>query len=55
MQVLDVSRREAPTEYRHALVLCRTDQHVAWRGDTVPSNPNSLVDRLRGAVLRSSP
>ena len=28
-----------PPEYRHALVLCRADQHVAWRGDAVPPIP----------------
>jgi len=55
MQLLDVPRRAAPAEYRHALVLCRADQHVAWRGDTVPADPRALVDRLRGAGPRSPP
>jgi len=50
---LDVPPGLAPTEYRHALVLCRADQHVAWRGDTVPTEPLALVDRLRGATPRS--
>jgi len=48
MTVLDVRRAEAP-EYRHALVLCRADQHVTWRGNEVPEYPARLVDRLRGA------
>ena len=34
--VLDISGTSAPPEYRHTLVLCRTDQHVAWRGDAAP-------------------
>jgi hypothetical protein len=55
MQLLDVPRRAAPAEYRHALVLCRADQHVAWRGDAVPADPRALVDRLRGAGPRSPP
>ena len=55
MRLLDVPRRLAPPEYRHALVLCRTDQHVAWRGATLPADPRALVERLRGAVPRSSP
>jgi 2-polyprenyl-6-methoxyphenol hydroxylase-like FAD-dependent oxidoreductase len=55
MRLLDLPRDAAPGEYRHALVLCRADQHVAWRSNTVPSNPHSLVDRLRGAAPRSSP
>ncbi len=53
MQVLDIARGAAPAEYRHALVLCRADQHVAWRGDALPSDPRALVDRLRGAAPRS--
>jgi hypothetical protein len=38
-----------PAAYRHALVLCRDDQHVAWRGDRVPSDPASLIALLRGS------
>jgi hypothetical protein len=53
LTVLDIARGIAPAEYRHALVLCRADQHVAWRGDTVPADPTALVDRLRGAAPRS--
>jgi 2-polyprenyl-6-methoxyphenol hydroxylase-like FAD-dependent oxidoreductase len=38
-----------PQAYRHALVLCRCDQHVVWRGDQLPDDPAALVERLRGA------
>jgi 2-polyprenyl-6-methoxyphenol hydroxylase-like FAD-dependent oxidoreductase len=30
------------------LVLVRTDQHVAWRGDALPDQPGRLVDTLTG-------
>jgi hypothetical protein len=50
LTLLDVRRADAPAEYRHALVLCRADQHVAWRGDACPAVPEDLVDRLRGAL-----
>jgi hypothetical protein len=30
------------------LVLARTDQHVAWRGNAIPDRPQHLVDTLRG-------
>jgi 2-polyprenyl-6-methoxyphenol hydroxylase-like FAD-dependent oxidoreductase len=53
LQLLDVPRGAAPAEYRHTLVLCRADQHVAWRGDTIPADPHALVDRLRGAGPRN--
>ena len=30
-------------------LLVRPDQHVAWRGNTVPDDSFALIDRLRGA------
>ena len=53
--VLDVPRESAPAEYRHALVLCRADQHVAWRGDDLPEDPHALIDRLCGALSGNEP
>jgi hypothetical protein len=49
--VLDVKARDAvPAAYRHKLVLCRTDEHVAWRGDAAPADAAGLLDRLCGAL-----
>ena len=39
---------EIPPAYRHQLVLCRTDQHVVWRGDVLPSDVGGLVGQLCG-------
>lgn len=51
MQGLDISGEPArPPEYRHALLLVRPDQHVVWRGETVPADAAGLVARLRGAA-----
>ncbi|MGE3349631.1 MAG: FAD-dependent oxidoreductase [Ramlibacter sp.] len=51
LQVLDVQPRDPlPEAYRHALVLCRADQHVVWRGDAVPADAAGLVAVLRGAA-----
>jgi 2-polyprenyl-6-methoxyphenol hydroxylase-like FAD-dependent oxidoreductase len=36
--------------YPQNLVLSRPDQHVAWRGDTMPHNPLALIDKVRGAA-----
>ena len=36
--------------YDRALILSRPDRHVAWRGDTLPSDPLALIDRVRGAT-----
>ncbi|MBU1444568.1 MAG: FAD-dependent oxidoreductase [Gammaproteobacteria bacterium] len=48
--VLDIEVADVPEAYRHRLVLCRADQHVAWRGDALPDPVTPLVDRLRGAA-----
>ncbi len=54
--VLDVAREttRVPDAYRHALALCRPDQHVAWRGDRLPHAVERLVDVLRGAAPASA-
>jgi hypothetical protein len=48
LTVLDVAGLEVPEAYSHKLVLCRDDQHVAWRGDRVPEDAAGWVDWLRG-------
>ncbi len=48
LTLLDLDGIERPEGYRHALVLCRDDQHVAWRGDRPPAAPAALIDLLRG-------
>ncbi|OZI48658.1 FAD-dependent oxidoreductase [Bordetella genomosp. 4] len=50
IKVLDLDRRGAPQAYRHALLISRPDQHVAWRGDVLPADCTALLDRLRGAL-----
>lgn len=49
LRVIDVPLAAAPAEYKHALLICREDQHVAWRGDQVPADAVALIDLLRGA------
>ena len=34
--------------YERKYVLIRPDGHVAWRGDTVPDNPQGIIDTVRG-------
>jgi 2-polyprenyl-6-methoxyphenol hydroxylase-like FAD-dependent oxidoreductase len=48
LKVLDFERPPAVTFYG-PLVLSRPDQHVAWRGNTLPDDPLALIDRVRGA------
>jgi 2-polyprenyl-6-methoxyphenol hydroxylase-like FAD-dependent oxidoreductase len=49
LRILD-AKKPPPAAYDHGrLVLSRPDQHVAWRGDHVPMDAASLIDRVRGA------
>lgn len=46
---LALDGRPAAERYGARLVLVRPDQHVAWRGDALPSRPLDLIDLVRGA------
>ena len=49
--LLDVQDQPAlPEAYRHALVICRSDQHIVWRGQQLPQDVQSLLAMLRGAA-----
>lgn len=48
LAVVEVPANLRPPEYRHDLVVCREDQHVAWRGDRPPADVEGLVETLRG-------
>jgi len=50
LAVLDVHLREAEPAFRHALILSRPDQHVAWRGARLPADCAALIERIRGAA-----
>lgn len=50
--LLDLDRGAVPPSYRHDLVLSRPDQHVAWRGDSLPSDCDTLCELIRGAAVR---
>jgi 2-polyprenyl-6-methoxyphenol hydroxylase-like FAD-dependent oxidoreductase len=49
LTVLDVRNREIEELYERRLVLVRPDGHVAWRGDDIPTDPQSVIDVIRGA------
>jgi hypothetical protein len=54
LEILDVDAPEAQQLYARKLVLVRPDQHVAWRGDCVPADAQSLIDLVRGAQRTQS-
>jgi 2-polyprenyl-6-methoxyphenol hydroxylase-like FAD-dependent oxidoreductase len=48
LELVDADRAGAPPAYRHRLLICRQDQHVAWRGDRLPAQLDGLLAMLRG-------
>ena len=40
--------------YARKLVLVRPDGHVAWRADALPTDATGLIDRIRGAAMRTA-
>ncbi len=49
LKVLDIDVSELPDPFEHKLLLSRPDQHVAWRADAPPADPDGLIDLIRGA------
>jgi 2-polyprenyl-6-methoxyphenol hydroxylase-like FAD-dependent oxidoreductase len=52
LRVIDVRNRDIEDLYERRLVLVRPDGHVAWRGDSAPSDPLEIIDVVRGAANR---
>ncbi|MDE0537341.1 MAG: FAD-dependent monooxygenase [Rhodospirillales bacterium] len=48
MTVVDVTEPGLLALYEKPLALIRPDQHVAWRGDTEPDNPDQILDVVVG-------
>jgi len=48
LAVLDVPDAAARDLYGRDLVLVRPDQHVAWRGNAAPTEPETVMDRVLG-------
>jgi 2-polyprenyl-6-methoxyphenol hydroxylase-like FAD-dependent oxidoreductase len=46
--IVDIPTSEAQPPGGRKLILARTDQHVAWRGDAIPDDPAPLVGKLLG-------
>jgi 2-polyprenyl-6-methoxyphenol hydroxylase-like FAD-dependent oxidoreductase len=48
IEVVDVDTNGSDEPYDRKLIVVRTDQHVAWRGDAIPDQPERLVGILTG-------
>jgi len=49
LDVVTLDEPQVQEVYERPLVLVRPDGHVAWRGDSVPDNPATIIERVRGA------
>jgi hypothetical protein len=47
--VADISEPSIARLYQRRLVLVRPDGHSCWRADAAPSNPEAVIDTVRGA------
>jgi 2-polyprenyl-6-methoxyphenol hydroxylase-like FAD-dependent oxidoreductase len=48
LAVLQIESQGMQTPYHHKLVMSRPDRHIAWRSNTVPSDPLALIDLVTG-------
>ena len=48
LDILRISQPELRSIYERNLVLVRPDQHVAWRGDAMPDDCTSMLQRVSG-------
>jgi 2-polyprenyl-6-methoxyphenol hydroxylase-like FAD-dependent oxidoreductase len=46
LTVLAIEAIKIPASYTNKFVLCRTDQHIVWRGDVLPSDLHKFVNQL---------
>lgn len=50
LTVHSIQHPEIARLYERSYVLVRPDGHVAWRSDHLPTNPEDLIDQVRGAT-----
>jgi len=54
IEVVDLLAGGSKHPYDRKLIVVRTDQHVAWRGDAIPDSSEHLIELLRGRTATSS-
>lgn len=54
VEVVDIPNGASRPAFDCKLILARTDQHVAWRGDAVPDQPERLVNILSGRAQQGA-
>jgi hypothetical protein len=50
-----IAEPRAAEIYERAYVLVRPDGHIAWRGDSLPKDPDALVELVSGGNPADEP
>jgi 2-polyprenyl-6-methoxyphenol hydroxylase-like FAD-dependent oxidoreductase len=50
LTILSIDAIKIPVSYSNKFVLCRTDQHIVWRGDVLPSDLDKFVNQLTANI-----
>jgi len=48
LKLVDARMPSGDPAFTHPLMIVRPDQHVAWRGKSIPTDPETLIARLAG-------
>ena len=48
LTILDIRDTHAANIYEKKLILVRPDQHVCWRGNTMPKDALAIINKIRG-------
>ncbi len=49
LHLIDLHGQSGASIYDRPLLLVRPDQHIAWRGTTIPTNVEELIAQIRGS------
>ncbi|MDA0239876.1 MAG: FAD-dependent monooxygenase [Proteobacteria bacterium] len=49
LKIIDIKESDVADRFGRNLALIRPDSHIAWLGDVVPDDAESLIDHVRGA------
>lgn len=55
LEIVDIADSDVADLYESKLVLVRPDGHVAWRGDSAPSDPAEVLRKVSGTASVSVP
>jgi len=49
IKILNIKNK--PSTYNHSFIICRSDQHIVWRGNSLTDNTERIISMLRGKLV----